>query len=334
MTEEGDVPIRPAATVVVLRDGPGGLEVLTVQRHSRMVFHGGAWVFPGGRVDEADGHAGGTRPSIESARNAATRELSEEAGLVVDPDELVPFARWITPPNRPRRFDTLFFATRAPSAEVRVDEDEIVAAAWRRPDAALADEAAGLITLPRPTTATMMRLGIWDTAAAALAGLADHGVEDFGWQPLPSGGTDSTGQGIAFREDIFVVTGDPDSPGPRHRMVMFDNGRGTYERSGLPDRVRAPALLEVAQAWWDVDRVPYVTWTPDARRFDLVEHHDPDTRLLLLTLTDPAPAPRELAEVLAEGLASCDFPPTGDGASPRHVAATLRAAGLGHLLES
>lgn len=44
----------PAATVVVLRDGIEGLEVLLVKRHSRSEVLGGAYVFPGGKLDEQD----------------------------------------------------------------------------------------------------------------------------------------------------------------------------------------------------------------------------------------------------------------------------------------
>ena len=45
---------RAAATVVVLRDGREGLEVLLIQRHGRSDVLGGAHVFPGGKVDDAD----------------------------------------------------------------------------------------------------------------------------------------------------------------------------------------------------------------------------------------------------------------------------------------
>ena len=45
---------RNAATVALLRDGDGGLEVLMGKRATKMDFHGGAWVFPGGRLDDAD----------------------------------------------------------------------------------------------------------------------------------------------------------------------------------------------------------------------------------------------------------------------------------------
>jgi 8-oxo-dGTP pyrophosphatase MutT (NUDIX family) len=57
--EFDDVPVRPAATVLLLREGNheppgGGLEVFMVRRSAGMVFAAGMHVFPGGAVDEAD----------------------------------------------------------------------------------------------------------------------------------------------------------------------------------------------------------------------------------------------------------------------------------------
>jgi 8-oxo-dGTP pyrophosphatase MutT (NUDIX family) len=93
---------RPAATVVVLRDGPAGPEVFMVRRHEGTAFMGGAHVFPGGRVDAADGDAGdswcdgiahATRQldGLQSAEAlayhvAAARELFEEAGVLLARD--------------------------------------------------------------------------------------------------------------------------------------------------------------------------------------------------------------------------------------------------------
>lgn len=90
---------RPAATVVVLRDGPAGPEVFMVRRHEDTAFMGGAHVFPGGRVDAADGDADaswcdgiahatsqldGLAPSEAIAYHvAAARELFEEAGVLL-----------------------------------------------------------------------------------------------------------------------------------------------------------------------------------------------------------------------------------------------------------
>ncbi len=47
-------PVRPAATVVMLRDGDAGLEVFLLKRHGLADVLGGAYVFPGGKVDPAD----------------------------------------------------------------------------------------------------------------------------------------------------------------------------------------------------------------------------------------------------------------------------------------
>jgi 8-oxo-dGTP pyrophosphatase MutT (NUDIX family) len=90
---------RPAATVVVLRDGPAGPEVFMVRRHQGTAFMGGAHVFPGGRVDAADADAGaswcdgidhaiGQLDSLPPAEAlayhvAAARELFEEAGVLL-----------------------------------------------------------------------------------------------------------------------------------------------------------------------------------------------------------------------------------------------------------
>jgi 8-oxo-dGTP pyrophosphatase MutT (NUDIX family) len=49
-------PPLDSATVVMLRDGPGGLEVLLMKRHAASAVLGGAFVFPGGKLDAADAH--------------------------------------------------------------------------------------------------------------------------------------------------------------------------------------------------------------------------------------------------------------------------------------
>src|SRR5688572_10667496 len=95
----------------------------------------GAWVFPGGVVGGTD----------EDHRAAAGRELAEEAGVrLADVRALVPFSRWITPPELPIRFGTLFFlAPLPPGAVPWADGVETVAEAWFAPAAALAAERAG-----------------------------------------------------------------------------------------------------------------------------------------------------------------------------------------------
>ena len=72
-------PILPAATIVLMRDGPQGLEALLVQRSKAVKHMGGMWVFPGGKTDEADYSEGDD--DYTAAVNAAIREIREEAGL-------------------------------------------------------------------------------------------------------------------------------------------------------------------------------------------------------------------------------------------------------------
>ncbi|WHZ10703.1 MAG: hypothetical protein OJF60_001142 [Burkholderiaceae bacterium] len=96
-------PPRAAATVVLLRDGTAGLEVLLLKRHSRSDVLGGVYVFPGGKVDAIDArpdwpsrldqspsqlHAGLHEPGIDdtaatSLYVAALREVFEESGLLL-----------------------------------------------------------------------------------------------------------------------------------------------------------------------------------------------------------------------------------------------------------
>lgn len=101
MSGSPTAPARPAATAIVLRPAPadrGPFEVLLVRRNDRMAFMGGAYVFPGGRVDDSDapppadacdGLDAASRcrdlaPAEEARyRVAAIRELLEEAGVLL-----------------------------------------------------------------------------------------------------------------------------------------------------------------------------------------------------------------------------------------------------------
>src|SRR6185437_14429730 len=137
---------RQAATVIVLRGGADRLEVLMVQRTPKARFMGGAWVFPGGAVDAHEGEGDA------SHRAAAVREVQEEAGITLpDPAALVPFARWITPPEVSVRFDTYFFLARAPDGqEAAPDGQETVDARWFTPARALEGGEAGDLLLVFP----------------------------------------------------------------------------------------------------------------------------------------------------------------------------------------
>lgn len=83
-------PLRPAATVLLLRDSAQGLEVLMTRRASNASFVPGAYVFPGGGVDAADAasHTQARRRATQSDLHltqaiAAIRESFEELGVLL-----------------------------------------------------------------------------------------------------------------------------------------------------------------------------------------------------------------------------------------------------------
>jgi len=184
--------IRPAATILLLRDEPQ-FEVLMVKRHHQIDFASGALVFPGGKIHSGDhdpawaDHALGWQghdPEQRGLRIAAIREVFEEAGILLamrrdgtpiggeacpmevrqavdagatafldvvrdlgarlDLDALTTFARWITPPVVPKRFDTWFYVVKAPDDQLAAcDGRETVDAEWMRPAEALRLGEAG-----------------------------------------------------------------------------------------------------------------------------------------------------------------------------------------------
>jgi len=143
--------IRRAASAIVGRDGPDGLEVLVLERGAASRFLPGYIAFPGGSTDREDEeHAErwfGTRE--ESRRACAVRELVEEVSLALTADGLAPgdalstvdaappsaaqleaIAHWIAPIEVPVRFDARYFAVRAPVGLEPVPDGSETAAAW------------------------------------------------------------------------------------------------------------------------------------------------------------------------------------------------------------
>ena len=118
---------RPAATVMILRDTATGPEVLMLKRSGRAGFFPNAWVFPGGRVDDADGQAQtrgealGLHFEDRAFGVAAIRETFEEAGV------------WLgdSPPSQPFR-DALNnrSATLADAPDVVADLGRLAMWSW------------------------------------------------------------------------------------------------------------------------------------------------------------------------------------------------------------
>jgi 8-oxo-dGTP pyrophosphatase MutT (NUDIX family) len=207
-----EIPIRPAATVMLLRDTADGLEVFMLRRTNAAVFAGGMYVFPGGRVDPADGEGD------EGFVVAAIRECYEECGvlLAVDPDgrmvddghpalahregvydgsvdvralaadhglrlatdQLVWMSHWITPKGETtRRFDTRFYVAASPGGQSsHHDDSETVASMWVRPADAAARFRAGELQLMPPTITNLEFLSGCATVADAMAASKAVGV--------------------------------------------------------------------------------------------------------------------------------------------------------------
>jgi 8-oxo-dGTP pyrophosphatase MutT (NUDIX family) len=180
-----DAPVRPASTILALRPGPDGFEVLMVRRVRAAAFMGDARVFPGGALDDCDrGPAAASAvrwsgdPDELPWRAAALRELAEEAGVFItdppgahaagrgedlyarlaaagaafDADRLAYFSNWVTPRGAPRRFDARFYAAVLPAGTpCSPDGTEVTEADWVAPAEALRRSAAAEWRVEFPT---------------------------------------------------------------------------------------------------------------------------------------------------------------------------------------
>lgn len=168
-----DIEPVPAATVVLVRESSQAqdIEVLLLLRNSKLAFHGGHWVFPGGRVDREDFQSTGDGLEFQAAQRAAVRETFEEAGIQISESQLVHTAHWTTPPNLPRRFCTWFFVClMTESVTVNVDNAEILDHRWISPSMALAEADTEKFVLPNPTTVTLQDIAPFKT----ISGLHEH----------------------------------------------------------------------------------------------------------------------------------------------------------------
>ena len=187
-------PPRASATVVLLRDERGqGLEVFLLRRHSASAVLGGAYVFPGGKLDAQDAHSPWHQQidATEQVRLhaalgepdlgpdqalglyvAAVREMQEECGVAMTPADLQPWTRWITPVQPSvtnRRFDTRFFLARVCDDQIaRHDNFETTDSVWLTPRQALARYAAGDIELVAPQIMSLYELKAHRTVEQAL----------------------------------------------------------------------------------------------------------------------------------------------------------------------
>ncbi len=220
--------IRPAATLILLRDAANGPELFLQRRAPAAAFLGGAYVFPGGALEASDADPGvqarivgltealaGERLALPSGALAfwvaAVRECFEEAGILLAQDEaglpplpalveamaadrqalnrnmlgfaelltrhglflpaneIVYYDHWVTPPIRPRRFDTRFFLAGAPRGQDGSHDDcETVDSLWLSPQEALDRAERKEIEIAHVTAFVLTELARFATVDEAL----------------------------------------------------------------------------------------------------------------------------------------------------------------------
>ncbi|TFD79570.1 NUDIX hydrolase [Cryobacterium psychrophilum] len=211
-------PVPPvAATVVLLRDGESGPEVLLLERpHDRGSF-AGAWVFPGGGVDPEDLVDAAGLDEVQVAERAAVREVQEETGLDLTPGSLMLTACWIPPAGAPKRLRTWFYWAPAPAGTITLAPEEAVDYAWIRPHAALELHAGGTLRLVPPTWVTLNALADHLSVDAALRQASEGGLAHF----ESRFGQSANGSVVFWSDDVaFLDDAQSEADGPRHRLEI------------------------------------------------------------------------------------------------------------------
>jgi 8-oxo-dGTP pyrophosphatase MutT (NUDIX family) len=102
--------------------------------------------------------------------SARLLDVCRQEGLQLAADAVHYVSHWITPELAPRRYDTRFFITAAPSGQIASHDDgETIATIWVRPGEALAKEAAGDIELLPPTIANLRSIERFESTDAVMA---------------------------------------------------------------------------------------------------------------------------------------------------------------------
>ena len=207
-----------AATVVLMRDGVDGIDVLLLERPRHRGSFAGAWVFPGGGVDDEDRLESDPADIVEEtlARRSAVREVREETGLEVGNEALVTAACWTPPAEAPRRFRTWFYWAAAPGGDIVISPDEIVDYAWIRAAQALERHAAGRLMLVPPTWVTLNELAQYESVEAALSAVRAVQTQIF----VPRITQSEQGNVLLWQGDAAHADGQLASAGGRHRLEI------------------------------------------------------------------------------------------------------------------
>ncbi|MDI9334635.1 MAG: MBL fold metallo-hydrolase [Cytophagales bacterium] len=293
---------RAAATVLLLREMDGALEVLMTQRSPTASFAPSMYVFPGGVVD-----------GDETFEEAAVRECMEELNIALDHGALRWHSHWVTDRDMPKRFDVRFYVAPMPHGQTPVaDEQEQFRPTWVRPSDALAMHQAKQFPMIFPTIRTLEWFTRFDSVSAVLAACEAQVPH---WSSCPRSGH------IAGKPHYFM---EHDSPYGELALVCPDGIKRhaldwTHERAvpllkhvrrltcGNPSMMTGPGtnsyIIGTPETGFIVvDPGPYGTYdlsTPDAdqahvqRLLDACRHADgaPDIRAIICTHSHPDHSP-------------------------------------------
>lgn len=150
--------IKPAATILLARENDGTVEVLLLKRNKALVFAGGLWVFPGGKIEKEE--IEDSESELEAAKRAAIRETQEEAQISISSEQLTFFRHWTTPAIAPRRYGTWFFFAAIDESDISVvtDDDEIKGYCWITAQEALNQVREGKMGMMPPTLLSLQMI--------------------------------------------------------------------------------------------------------------------------------------------------------------------------------
>ena len=224
--------LRQAATIMLVREKPkGGLEVLLLRRNRKLKFGPGFWVFPGGKIEEADRKA--TKNAVEAAKLAAVREAQEEAGLTLSTADLSYFCHWTTPIVQPKRFATSFFyaVIQDQQLTITIDDSEIKEHLWLSPLAAIQQSNKRTLALMPPTYLALQRISKCSSEQEVRAEL-----DRFQPKVLPTIAMKDNIIYCLYEGDVAFKGGAINAEGARHRLVgaLDGNYEFIYENCEVP----------------------------------------------------------------------------------------------------
>lgn len=224
--------LRQAATIMLVREKPtGGLEVLLLRRNRKLKFGPGFWVFPGGKIEEADRMA--TQNVVEAAKLAAVREAQEEAGITLSTADLSYFCHWTTPIIQPKRFATSFFyaVIQDQNLKITIDDSEIKEHLWLSPQEAIERSNKRTLALMPPTYLALQRISKCTKEQEVRAEL-----DRFQPKVLPTIAMKDNLIYCLYEGDSAFKGGDIDTTGAKHRLIgaIDGNYQFIYEDCEVP----------------------------------------------------------------------------------------------------